>query len=41
VQGISVVQIKNGKINQWPDYYDQLKSWRNGLAAWFTEWLEL
>ena len=41
VQGISVVQIKNGKINQWSDYYDQLKSWRNGLAAWFTEWLEL
>ena len=41
VQGISVVQIKNGKINQWSDYYDQLKSRRNGLAAWFTEWLEL
>ncbi|HEY2459084.1 MAG TPA: ester cyclase [Candidatus Acidoferrum sp.] len=41
VQGISVVQIKNGRINQWSDYYDQLKSWRNGLAAWFTEWLEL
>ena len=41
VQGISVVQIKNGKINQWSDYYDQLQSRRNGLAAWFTEWLEL
>ena len=41
VQGISVVQIKNGKINQWSDYYDQLKSRRNGLAAWFTEWLEV
>ena len=41
VQGISVVQIKNGKINQWSDYYDQLKSRRNGLAVWFTEWLEL
>jgi steroid delta-isomerase-like uncharacterized protein len=34
VQGISVVQIKNGKISQWSDYYDQLKSRRNGLAAW-------
>src|SRR6266850_5304884 len=33
VQGISVVQIKNGKINQWSDYYDQLKSRRSGLAA--------
>ena len=41
VQGISVVEIKNGKISQWSDYYDQLKSRRNGLAAWFTEWLEL
>jgi steroid delta-isomerase-like uncharacterized protein len=41
VQGISVVQIKNGKINQWSDYYDQLQSRRNGLAAWFTEWSEL
>src|ERR1700757_2085400 len=41
VQGISVVQTKNGKISQWSDYYDQLKSRRNGLAALFTEWLEL
>ena len=41
VRGISVVQIKNGKISQWSDYYDQLKSRRNGLAAWFTEWIEL
>jgi steroid delta-isomerase-like uncharacterized protein len=41
VRGISVVQIKNGKISQWSDYYDQLKSRRYGLAAWFTEWIEL
>ena len=41
VRGVSVVQIKNGKISQWSDYYDQLKSRRNGLAAWFTEWLEV
>ena len=41
MQGISVVQIDNGKISQWSDYYDQLKSRRNGLAALFTEWLEL
>jgi steroid delta-isomerase-like uncharacterized protein len=41
VQGISVVQIKNGKISQWSDYYDQLKSRRYGVAAWFTEWIEL
>ena len=41
LQGISVVQIKNGKISQWSDYYDQLKSRRQGVAALFTEWIEL
>jgi steroid delta-isomerase-like uncharacterized protein len=41
VRGISVVQIKDGKISQWSDYYDQLKSRRSGVAAWFTEWIEL
>jgi steroid delta-isomerase-like uncharacterized protein len=39
VRGISVVRIKNGKISQWSDYYDQLKSRRYGIAAWFTEWI--
>ena len=41
VPGISVVQIKNGRISQWSDYYDQLKSQRSGVAASFTEWIEL
>ena len=41
VQGISVVQIENGKINQWSDYYDQLTSRRYGVATLFTEWIEL
>jgi steroid delta-isomerase-like uncharacterized protein len=41
VRGISVVQVKNGKISQWSDYYDQLKSRRYGVAALFTEWIEL
>ena len=41
MQGISVVQIKNGKISQWSDYYDELKSRRYGVAAFFTEWVEL
>jgi SnoaL-like polyketide cyclase/GMC oxidoreductase len=40
VQGISVVQIKNGKISQWSDYYDELKSRRYRVAAFFTEWIE-
>ena len=41
MQGISVVQIDNGKISQWSDYYDQLKSRRQGVGALFTEWIEL
>jgi steroid delta-isomerase-like uncharacterized protein len=41
VQGISVVQIKNGKISEWSDYYDELKSRRSRVAAFFTEWIEL
>ena len=40
-RGVSIVQIKNGKITQWSDYYDQLKSRRYGVAALFTEWIEL
>ena len=41
LQGISVVQLKKGKISQWSDYYDQLKSRREGVTAFFTEWIEL
>ena len=41
VQGISVVQVTNGKISEWSDYYDQLTSRRYGVATLFTEWIEL
>ena len=41
VQGMSVVQAKNGKISRWSDYYDQLTARRFGLASWFTERIEL
>ena len=41
VRGILVVQVTNGKISQWSDYYDQLTSRRYGVAALFTEWIEL
>jgi steroid delta-isomerase-like uncharacterized protein len=41
VQGISVVQVTNWKISEWSDYYDQLTSRRYGVAALFTEWIEL
>jgi steroid delta-isomerase-like uncharacterized protein len=40
-RGISVVQIKNGKISQWSDYYDRLKARRYAIAGWFTKWIEL
>jgi steroid delta-isomerase-like uncharacterized protein len=40
-RAISVVQIKNGKISQWSDYYDRLKSRRYAIAGWFTKWIEL
>jgi steroid delta-isomerase-like uncharacterized protein len=41
VRGISVVQIKNGRISQWSDYYDELKSRRYDVEVFFTEWVEL
>src|ERR1700742_1584203 len=31
VRGASIVQIENGRITQWSDYYDQLQS---GAIAW-------
>src|SRR5262249_6511263 len=40
VHGMSVVQVKNGKISRWSDYYDLLTPRRHGLASWFTEWIE-
>jgi hypothetical protein len=40
VRGASVVQIKNGKITEWSDYYDQIQSGEYGLVAWLSEWLE-
>src|SRR5258708_13388564 len=41
VQGISVVQKKNGKISQWSDYYAHLKSPPYAVASSSTEWVEL
>src|ERR1700731_3495036 len=41
VRGISVVEIKNGRISQWPAYYDELKPRRYRVAALFNEWVEL
>jgi hypothetical protein len=37
----SVVQIENGEITRWSDYYDGLISRRTALASYFTDWIEL
>ncbi len=41
VHGVSIVGIEDGKIKDWSDYYDGLKSRRTALAAHFEEWVEL
>jgi len=41
VHGVSIVQIENGNIAEWADYYDGLTSRRTALAAHFEEWVEL
>ena len=38
--GATIVRVKDGKIVQWTDYYDQSSSRRVGLAGLFTEWIE-
>ena len=40
VRGASIVQIENGKITQWSDYYDQLQSGINGLGTCLTTWFD-
>jgi hypothetical protein len=40
VRGASIVQIENGKITEWSDYYDQLQSGDFGMLAWISEWME-
>ena len=41
VQGVSIVEIENGNIVEWADYYDGLTSRRKSLGAHFEEWVEL
>ena len=41
LDGTSIVRIENGKIKDWSDYYDGLKSRCTALAAHFEEWVEL
>jgi hypothetical protein len=41
LHGASIVRVENGKIKEWSDYYDGLKSRRTALGAHFEEWVEL
>jgi steroid delta-isomerase-like uncharacterized protein len=40
LRGSTVVQIENGRVAHWSDYYDQLTSRRGPLKAFFEEWIE-
>ena len=40
LHGSTIARIRDGRIVQWSDYYDQSSSWRAGLASCFTEWIE-
>ena len=39
--GASIVRIRDGRITDWYDYYDQSQSRRIKLAAFFTDWIAL
>ena len=41
VRGTSIVQIQNGRVTRWSDYYDSVASRRFKVAAFFEEWVEL
>ena len=41
VRGTSIVQIQNGRVTRWSDYYDSVASRRFTVAAFFEEWVEL
>jgi SnoaL-like polyketide cyclase len=41
LHGASIIRTENGKVKDWSDYYDGLKSRRTALATHFEEWVEL
>ena len=40
LRGSTIVQIENGRVAHWSDFYDQLTSRRSPLKACFEEWIE-
>ncbi|HEY4046535.1 MAG TPA: nuclear transport factor 2 family protein [Acidobacteriaceae bacterium] len=39
--GISIVELAQGRIISWEDYYDSSRSRSSALADHFTDWIEL
>jgi ketosteroid isomerase-like protein len=40
LHGSTIARVKNEKLVEWSDFYDQSSSRRTSLAAFFTEWIE-
>jgi steroid delta-isomerase-like uncharacterized protein len=40
LRGSTIIQIENGRVAHWSEYYDQLTSRRYRLGAFFEEWIE-
>lgn len=40
LRGSTIVQIENRRVTRWSDYYDQAKSRRVSLGAFFEEWID-
>jgi ketosteroid isomerase-like protein len=40
-KGVSVVRVRDGRIVECSEYYDQVISRRYRLAGWFTDWTEV
>ena len=40
-QGLSVVRVSDGRIVEWSEYYDQVRSRRYRLAGQFSDWREV
>ena len=41
VRGTSIVQIQNGRVTRWSDYYDSVATRRFKVTALFEGWVEL
>ena len=39
--GVSVVRVSEGRIVEWSEYYDQIRSGFYRLAGQFTDWVEV